>query len=195
MTTSYCSPDCQKRHWASHKALCQHTASQTAKASALASAGGHGDEIAKNLRKFTSAHNVLLGWSAFQALQLKRVPANMRAHALLLELAPRAHPDAAGRFAIAARHVVPRAYVQDPLVAADIARREERCRANGGAGCLVVILQCAGISQVVPVEIDPPAKISWDERADWATVLEHYVSQARVDFKPISTTSRGVRYG
>jgi hypothetical protein len=48
---------------------------------------GYPDEnLAKNLRKFTSAHTDLLGWAGFQALQLKRVPANVRQNALLIEL-------------------------------------------------------------------------------------------------------------
>jgi hypothetical protein len=43
----------------------------------------------------------------------------------------------------------------------------------------------------MPVEVDPPAKISWDERNDWAEVFAHFVDSGRTDFKPISTTSRG----
>ncbi len=43
----------------------------------------------------------------------------------------------------------------------------------------------------MPVEVDPPAKISWDERNDWAEVLAHFVDSGRADFKPISTTARG----
>jgi hypothetical protein len=43
----------------------------------------------------------------------------------------------------------------------------------------------------MPVEVDPPAKISWDERKDWAEVFAHFVDSGRTDFKPISTTSRG----
>ena len=27
----------------------------------------------------------------------------------------------------------------------------------------------------MPVEVDPPAKISWDVRDDWADVLDHFV--------------------
>src|ERR1700722_13257497 len=42
--------------------------------------------LAKYLRKFTSAHSQLLGWAGFQALRLKRVPANVRQQALLVEL-------------------------------------------------------------------------------------------------------------
>jgi hypothetical protein len=43
----------------------------------------------------------------------------------------------------------------------------------------------------VPVEVDPPAKIAWDSRDDWAQVLSHFVESGRTDFKPISTTPRG----
>ena len=49
--------------------------------------GGHYDEsVVKHLRKFTSAHQELLNWVVFQALQLKRVPANVRQQALIVEL-------------------------------------------------------------------------------------------------------------
>ncbi|TFK27860.1 hypothetical protein FA15DRAFT_719734 [Coprinopsis marcescibilis] len=189
MTTQYCSQDCQKTHWPSHKAICQHTAAQVSKATTATPYGG--EELAKTLRKFTSAHTSLLGWAGFQALQLKRVPANVRQNALLLELSYHNHVESHRRFSIAASHIVPRTYIRDPLVISDIQRREERCRHSGGIGTLVVILQCGGVSQVMPVEVDPPSKISWDEREDWATVLNHFIESGRTDFKPISTTARG----
>ncbi|KAJ7157645.1 hypothetical protein C8R43DRAFT_997222 [Mycena crocata] len=194
MTTQYCSPDCQKVHWPSHKAICQHTVNQVA--AAKQPGAGYGSEnVAKSLRKFTSAHAGLLGWAGFQALQLKRIPANVRQNALLVELAPTGHAESHRRFSIAATHVVPRTYICDPLVIADIQRREERCRHNGGIGTAVIIIQCGGISQVMPVEVDPPSKISWDTRDDWAHVLHNWVESGRTDFQPISTTSRGVYYG
>lgn len=56
--------------------------------------------IAKNLRKFVSAHQTLLNWAAFQALQLRRVPANIRSLALHVELQYRNHPDPARRYVI-----------------------------------------------------------------------------------------------
>jgi hypothetical protein len=88
-------------------------------------------------------------------------------------------------------YVVPRQYISDPLVNAEIQRREDRCRASGGLGALVIILQCGSTSQIKPVEVDPPSKITWDNRDDWEMVLRDFVSQGRVDFKPISTTPRG----
>lgn len=96
-------------------------------------------------------------------------------------------------FSVKATHVVPRAYVtdNDPLVGEDIRRREERCRKSGGIGTAVIIIQCGEVSQVMPVEVDAPGKISWDARADWEDVLRHFVDAARTDFKPISTTARG----
>ncbi|KIK00902.1 hypothetical protein K443DRAFT_678821 [Laccaria amethystina LaAM-08-1] len=53
------------------------------------------------------------------------------------------------------------------------------------------ILDSCNVSQVMPVEVDPPANIAWDSRDDWASVLAHIVESGRTDFKPISTTSRG----
>jgi hypothetical protein len=47
----------------------------------------------------------------------------------------------------------------------------------------------------MPVEVDAPATISWDERADWEPVLRKFVAEGRTDFRPISTTARGVYYG
>ena len=94
-------------------------------------------------------------------------------------------------FSIVDTQIVPRSYIRDPVVVADIQRREDRCRQNGGIGAAVVILQCGGISQVMPVEVDPPGKISWDSRTDWADVLRHFVDSGRTDFKPISSTPKG----
>lgn len=86
MTTQYCSQECQKMHWPSHKVICQHTASQISNAKHPVGAGAVDESLVKNLRKFVSAHSTLLGWAGFQALQLKRVPANVRQSALLVEL-------------------------------------------------------------------------------------------------------------
>ncbi|KAI5990875.1 hypothetical protein F5J12DRAFT_862616 [Pisolithus orientalis] len=229
LTTQYCSPECQKSHWPSHKAICQHTAAQLSGAKQQPTGPSYPDEnLAKYLRKFTSTHASLLGWAGFQALQLKRIPANIRQHALLIELSY--HPCKESlfryvpfrslrcdgsrpvsnfnaqpltrfqhplRFSIAETHIVPRSYVtsHDALVAADIDRREDRCRKSGGIGTLVILVQCGGISQVMPVEVDPPSKITWDSREDWKEVLKHFVDSGRSDFKPISTTARGVVYG
>lgn len=206
------SPECQKSHWPSHKTICQHTAAQLSGVKQQPISAAYPDEnLAKYLRRFTSTHASLLGWAGFQALQLKRIPANIRQSALLIELSynphgeslfryvssccpciTRAHPFS-NRFSIAGTRIVPRSYVtsHDPLVAADIDRREERCRKSGGIGTLVILVQCGGISQVMPVEVDPPSKITWDSRDDWAEVLRHFVESGRTDFKPISTTARG----
>ncbi|KAF8625231.1 hypothetical protein AX17_006897 [Amanita inopinata Kibby_2008] len=195
MTTQYCSQDCQKIHWATHKAICQHTQNQLSGAKQSVSAGYSDENLAKSLRKFTSAHSTLLGWAGFQALQLKRVPANVRQKALLIEVTHRGHPESHRRFSVVAAHIVPRNFINDPLVCEDIQRREERCRRNGGIGTLVVVIQCGAVSQVMPVEVDPPSKITWDTREDWPTVLQHFVESGRTDFKPISTTAHGIIYG
>ncbi|KAG9224493.1 hypothetical protein CCMSSC00406_0002356 [Pleurotus cornucopiae] len=110
MTTQYCSQDCQKAHWASHKAICQHTVSQQTSPShhhssahpsqySSSSYGGGYDnahesgygsegyeETVKALRKYTSTHTALLGWAGFQALRLKKVPANIRHSVLVINL-------------------------------------------------------------------------------------------------------------
>jgi len=159
---------------------------------------GMDENLVKNLRKFTSAHAPLMNWAGFQALQVKRVPSNIRQQALLVNLDYRpSASDAARRFSVKSTHIVPRTYVtdNDPLVADDIRRREERCRKSGGIGCIVILIQCGDISQVMPVEVDSPSRISWDSRDDWADTLRHFVDSGRTDFKPISTTARGIVYG
>jgi len=154
----------------------------------------YGDEnLARYLRKFTSAHASLLQWSGFQALRLKRLPANVRQQALIVELDYRSNEDSLRRFSLKGTHLVARTYItdRDPLVADDIKRREDRCRQSGGIGCAVILIQCGSISQVMPVEVDPPSRISWDSRDDWATILGHYVNSGRTDFVPTSSSSRG----
>lgn len=97
------------------------------------------------------------------------------------------------RFTVGRTSFVTRSYVEsaDPLVGDDIRRREERSRRAGGIGCAVVLIQCGAISQVMPIECDAPARLGWDMRPDWADILARYAEAGRVDFKPITTTSRG----
>ncbi|KAL5525462.1 hypothetical protein ACEPAG_6797 [Sanghuangporus baumii] len=196
MITQYCSQECQKRHWPSHKAICQHTSDILT--SAKHDHGSVGESlseevIAKNLRKFVSAHQTLLSWAAFQALQLRRVPANIRSLALHVELQYRSHSDPARRFTVSSVRIVQRSLVEsyDPLVTQDIHRREERCRRSGGIGTAVILVQSGGMSQVMPVECDSPSRIAWDAREDWADILARYTEAGRVDFQPVTTTSRG----
>lgn len=97
------------------------------------------------------------------------------------------------RFVVTRTSFVSRSYVEsaDPLVGEDIKRREDRCRRSGGIGCAVVLIQCDAISQVMPVECDAPARLGWDMRTDWADILARYADGGRVDFQPITTTSKG----
>lgn len=182
------------------------------KESAAHSSGASEEQLAKNLRKFVSGHQTLLSWAAFQALQLRRIPAHIRTMALHVDLEYRPNADPARRcvsfsysfrafdllirlssFVVSSARLVSRAVVEsyDPLVAEDIARRESRCRRSGGIGCAVVLIQCGPTSQVMPVECDSPARIGWDTREDWQAILERYIEAGRTDFQPITTTSRG----
>ena len=56
------------------------------------------EDIVRGLRKFTSAHANLLTWTGFQALQLKRMPSNIRSQALLIELSYRPSSDSLRRY-------------------------------------------------------------------------------------------------
>lgn len=111
------SRDCQRSHWKSHEAVCKHT--QAAIMGASSNYGSYYDvpepsaaivtrtasdipppDVAKHLRKFTSAHATILGWAGFQALDLKRMPSNIRKLALGVELSWRGGNDPGRRFVI-----------------------------------------------------------------------------------------------
>lgn len=91
------SQECQKLHWSSHKPICQHTVNQTVSAKQQYMGTGFSEDVVKGLRKFTSAHANLLSWAGFQALQLKRMPSNVRHNALLIELGYRSSSDSLRR--------------------------------------------------------------------------------------------------
>ncbi|EDR03051.1 uncharacterized protein LACBIDRAFT_307624 [Laccaria bicolor S238N-H82] len=87
------------------------------------------EHLTKNLHKFTSVHTSL-DWAGFQALQLKRVPANVRRNALLINLNCHNHVESYRRFFLT--HILPTTYIRDLPIIADIQRCEERCRYSGG---------------------------------------------------------------
>ncbi|KIJ45651.1 hypothetical protein M422DRAFT_59805 [Sphaerobolus stellatus SS14] len=190
--TQYCGRDCQKSHWRAHEPVCRHTQdtvmgaynnydpreypSQAAEAPA---------DLSKHLRKFTSAHSQLLAWAGFQALELKRVPANIRRHALLIDLSWRGGPDPGRRFEVNGTRLVPLSILNsDPVVVADIQRREDRCRRSGGIGAAVVLLQCGRLSEVMPVEVDSPAKIPWATTSEWEDLLSRWIDHGAGAFQP-----------
>jgi len=198
--TQYCSRDCQKSHWKAHEAICKHTQAaiigskygsryDTSDPSSALVARPSSDhpppDLAKHLRKFTSAHSTLLGWAGFQALELKRMPSNIRKWALLIELSWRGGNDPGRRFQVTDTHLLPLSYLSsDPVVCSDIQRREDRSRRTGGIGAAVVLLQCGRISQVMPVEVDPPAKVPWASIPDWEDLLSRWVDGGRGEFVP-----------
>jgi len=194
----YCSKDCQRSHWASHKAVCQVTAQTVARVQHEAQSNKEdypSDQLPKYLRKFCSHHASLLAWVAYQALELRRMPANIRSKSLLIEI--EFDPSAPQRFKLVDTHFVPRSYLSqyaDPTIVNDVSRRESRCRAAGGIGTAVVLLQCRAMCEVMPVEIDSPARLAdWEVREDWEEILEWYIMAGRSDFKPPVSTSVTVR--
>jgi len=113
------------------------------------------------------------------------MPSNIRKYALLIELDWRGGNDPGRRFEVADTHLLPLSYLSsDPVVCADIQRREDRSRRTGGIGAAVVLLQCGRISQVMPVEVDPPAKVPWASISDWEDLLSHWIDGGRGEFVP-----------
>jgi len=86
----------------------------------------------KHRQEFASAHNALLTWVGYQALQIKRLPVNARQNAVLVELSHRSQPGVfssvsseftlllerfyshgtRNRFTISSTHIVPHSYIR-----------------------------------------------------------------------------------
>ncbi|KAH8831378.1 hypothetical protein DL96DRAFT_1587581, partial [Flagelloscypha sp. PMI_526] len=184
LTTQYCSDECQRSHWADHKRICKHTT--------MTKEGVPDKAVVQSLRRFTTNHQTLLNWAGYQALRVKRHPENIRRYGLLVNLQLE---ESAALFSVQTAQLVPLEFITDGEVIGQIKERDARSRANGGIGALTVILQCGTISQVMPVEVDHPARITWDTRDDWEVTLRHFIAHGRTDFRPISTTPRGIVYG
>ena len=78
-------------------------------------------------------------------------PSKFRENALLIQVALD-DPDHIESLSISSTRIVPRDFINDPIVNSDIAGRQERCQINGGSGTYLVIVQYGTISQVVPFE-------------------------------------------
>lgn len=98
MTTQYCSPDCQKTHWPSHKAICQHTASQLSGVKQQAMGSGYVDEnLAKKPQEiYIRTHRPpRMGWfpsSPTQTCPSKRPPKRSPGRSELPPQPPRVSP-------------------------------------------------------------------------------------------------------
>lgn len=192
----YCSENCQKMVWNSHRPTCRFNAAQMALAEQQGSDLYGDSKLSQHLRKFVSRHEELIQWAAVQALEIKRAPFNMTQKALVIVLDHRPHPKSLLQFTVKQAQTTPLDTLlrdSEPTLLSELQQREARSRARGGLGALVVIVQCGGIIQVVPVEV--PCHLTWDSRDDWEPTLRKFVSEGRTDFKPISTTSHGVIYG
>lgn len=191
----YCSDKCQRHSWGTHRPMCQSNAREYA----VAEHNVYGDpRLAQRLGNFISKHEQLIQWAGMQALQVKRMPSNVRHKALLIVLDYQPHSKSVLQFSLVETQIIPlntALHGSSPALLDELKRREQRSRKSGGLGALVVVVQCGipGTCQVVPVEI--PRNVPWDSRDDWEPTLRKFVSEGRTDFMPISTTPQGIIYG
>jgi hypothetical protein len=185
--TQYCSKQCQREHWQSHRDICRLTAATIgASRDPNAETEHYGayptPNLAKRLRVFAGCKQTLIVWTAWQALR-----DNLSEKCLLIELAY--EPKATLKFSFKKAFVMPREYLSqhaDPIIVDDVKRRDERCRRAGGVGTALCLLQCQAMAEVMPIELDQPATFAaWEIREDWESIFDFFVSSDRPFAPPL----------
>lgn len=151
--------------------------------------------MAKRLRVFVTVKQTLLVWTAWQALQLRQHPSNLREKLVLIELDY--EPKNTLKFTFKRSFIMPRSYLAqhaDPLIVADVQRRDERCLRSGGVGTALVLLQCGALAEVMPIEMDQERVFqAWDIRDDWEDILQYFITSDR-QFAPPLVSGLNIRH-
>ncbi|KAF8516475.1 hypothetical protein JB92DRAFT_3114109 [Gautieria morchelliformis] len=110
----YCSAQCQKNDWKSHKILCKNNSKEKARARAdTEAAKAHGGEaqldiprLFSDLKQWTRTQRPLLTWAAAHALQVRSNPSNASTLCLKLDLERTSCPVPPGSFKLERMSVV-----------------------------------------------------------------------------------------